>query len=336
VSEAAQIESLDGHLEMGGLDLSRLNKTLHAYTGVQVKDNVGGTLKLRLNRLMLDANPFAQTTGTIELQGGVLGVEGLSSVERLDFTADLEDGRIRLKKVDGNLAGGTFSGAGDIQNIWSSPRLQFQGTLKALELGDLLEQASPSEPQFHGTASGTLVMTGVLAQFFETMQGEGTLQLPNGVLQNMNLLREVFGAISIIPQLSQRLMGRLSPEYQERFNVNRTVFAPIELKYRLQNSALFFDSTRIATEDFELICSGRIQMDETLEARGKIRLHAELSNAIIRSVTELGSLANAKGELVIPVTIKGTLNRWRAFPDVGNLATQFAVKQASQLLQDLL
>jgi hypothetical protein len=173
-------------------------------------------------------------------------------------------------------------------------------------------------------------------QWARSLSGHGTLRVDDPVLVNLNVLRTVFERLSILPGLVQRVEGRLPEAYRAKLAERDTRFAPIHLSAQIEKGWIRFSELEVHSDAFELTGAGRIGLDGTVEARTTLRIDRVLSEAIRRSVHELGALTNADGELELPVMIQGRAPRVAVIPDVNAVASQLVTATAVSILEDLL
>lgn len=287
--------------------------------------------------------------GSLRIQDGVVRV--IDQGARPPVTLELRAVEVALRNIAPGQpmdidAGAALGG--------SSPNLRLRGeltlpgpqtpgaieqarlTIERLPLEAVVPAGGAGEPALHGVLSGELdgrLPTLEPAQAGRSASGSGRLRLAEPVIANLNVLRTVFEKLSIIPGLVQMLEARLPADYQEKLAARDTVLAPIEIALRLRDGWLEFDDAALRTDTFQLSGPGRVGVDGTLQMQTTLRIEPQLSAAIVRSVQELDALANAQGELELPVAIQGRLPRVAVLPDVQGIASRLAVRTAVGLLE---
>lgn len=230
-------------------------------------------------------------------------------------------------RVSGRLTPPSATGAGSVE--------QASVSIERLPLERVLPAAGPSEPQLRGVLTTTLHgSTSTLDQqrLARALSGHGTLKLTDPVLVNLNVLREVFGRLSIIPGLMQTLESRLPPEYQEKLAANDTVLSPIDVSMEVEDGVMRFENLAIRSDTFRLSGDGRVGLDGQIMIRSILSIEPVLSSAILRSVNELKALATQDGELEMPLTIQGQAPRVAVLPDLNYVASKVIVTKAVDVL----
>lgn len=213
-------------------------------------------------------------------------------------------------------------------------------SVERLPLEKILPAAGANVSQVHGTLTTTFEgdLTSLnQAELMRTLTGRGTLKMADPTITNLNILREVFSKFSMLPGLMESLQARLPQEYQAKFAANDTVFAPIDVAARIQDGMLQFDDATCSTDTFTLTGSGQVGIvDHSVSIRSTLRIEPALTAAIIRSVKELQALANASGEMEIPLMLQGTAPQLAVRPDMHYIASKVIATKAVDLLDELL
>lgn len=268
---------------------------------------------------------------------------------------------LRLKRVDGvvrNIAPGTpmdmdlkaAFGAAE-QNLHLSGRLTLpsrthagsleQGTfaVEDLVLQDILPAVRQGVPQLQGRLTVTVDGSAATldpARLGQSIAASGRLKLTEARVANLNVVRAVLEKLSMIPGLLQALEARLPEAYQAKLATPDTVLSPIDAPLRVAAGSLQLDDLLVRSETFALSGSGRVGLDGTMDIRAILRIEPVLSAALIKSVNELQALADAGGQLEIPLTVQGRAPQVAVLPDLNYLASKLIVTKVQDLLGDFL
>ncbi len=277
--------------------------------------------------------------GEINLTNGRLQLAETPSLENLELRAALSFNRIDLRQFSGNLGEGDFSLTGKVDQIISLPLAAFKGTIRNLNLSQLLPSSGQREAGFGGKLG--LVFEGTAAgknedALSKTLGGQGQLDLENGVIQNLNVLREVFNRLSMIPGLVQRLQQRLPAAYQEKLQARDTYLQPVQLPFTVNQGVLYFNNLNVAADSFALAGGQGSISPQLIRVQAVLLIDAELSSALVRSVAELSYLQDREGRLSIPVNIQGPPGHISALPDLQFVASKLAVSKTQEMLSQFL
>jgi hypothetical protein len=208
-----------------------------------------------------------------------------------------------------------------------------------LPLDNILPPPPAGQPALYGTLTTTFQgdLTSLEPrEIIRAISGDGRVQLSDAVIKDVNILREVFAKLSMLPGLVERLQARLPQEYQAKFAMKDTVLGPVDLPVRLAAGTLQMDTLAVSTETFTLTGSGRVGLDGAVNIRSMLRIDPALSEAIVRSVSELQALNLAAGQMEIPLVIQGQAPQIAVAPDMNYIASKVITTKAADLLGDLL
>ncbi len=260
-----------------------------------------------------------------------VSISNLSFTQPIHFRARLAFLAQRQNvSIQGRLHLPTIGSSGSLE------QLRIRG--EKVELARLFPAPSPNETslkgelglEFQGSAQSLLG-----EQFSKTLSGKGNLHLDGLTLVNLNLLREIFRQLTVLPGLLQILESQLPSSYREKLSRRDTAFEPIDVTALVQKESLTFDNFRLATDAFELAGRGTIGLDGRMASTLTLRIEPELSSAIVGSIRELAALLEG-GRFTLPVAISGTLPEVVVLPDVGYVASRVITQKASDVLGDLL
>lgn len=207
--------------------------------------------------------------------------------------------------------------------------------IERLPLELIIPPGRPGEPHLRGILSATLQGSAATlepSRVARAVSGSGQLTLNEPVITNLNILREVFEKISMIPGLLEALEARLPPDYQAKLAARNTVLEPMALSMQLDQGVMRFNEFSARTDTFGLSGSGSVGLDGAVNVQAVLRVAPAFSAALIRSVNELQALSDRHGELAIPLMIQGPAPRIAVLPDVTYLASKLLVTKVQDLL----
>ena len=163
------------------------------------------------------------------------------------------------------------------------------------------------------------------------------LKMEGARLSGVNLLRESFDRLTVLPGLTEALLSQLPPAYAQKLNESDTVFHPMDLILTMEGQQLSFQELRAATDSFELVTGpGQMGFNGSLRFPAQIFIQPDLSAAILRSMKELQILADPAGRISLPVRVEGTLQKPSVLPDLAAIGPKLFSGQAQELIGDLL
>jgi|GEM_PF-6475310 len=200
-----------------------------------------------------------------------------------------------LEDLNGNLWGGHFTGAGQVDLSSGAFPFSTNFTLQKVSIGSVVQQFAPINPdRLTGDASvqiglkGSGGSWGVLAK---TLTGEGRWEVGEGEIKNVNLLNE---SLSILQALDQvQLPADANTRFSSAKGGVRIDAGRIGLNDLLLNNPLF-----------DLSGKGDIGVDGAYRVIGEMKL-AESITQKIRATPAAALLPVQGGRLDIPIEIAG-------------------------------
>lgn len=299
--------------------------------------SIAGDVNLVLDPLSFGVADIPSYTARIDLRGGIFEFkdEGLR-VDGLNAKAVVSPELISIETVKGKLMQGDFSASGSIRTWQASPSLEFNALIQNLLLDSITGGPGVREPYLSGLLSGRVELQGSAADWnglAESVRGKGVMKIDKPRLVNMNLMKEIFNKISILPGLSKTLLERLPPDYSEKFKSDMTEFYPIEFPFNLQNGQIVWNNINLAAEDFQVASSGYVKFLGEYQSISSVFIEPNLSKAMVRSIQELQYLLTPEGWMMIPFTVQGRPpGQPQILPDVGSIASKLAVQKTKEIL----
>ncbi len=294
----------------------------------------------RLGRLPVDPARLDEVEADVRVTDGTVRFSGLAApVESIRLAAAMTGGRIELRSGSATLAGGTLRAGGRIEHLAVQPRTTLTLTAEHLSLERLLPTAAPGVPRLTGTLSASFEGTahGLAAgDITRTLAGTGRLQLADGKIEGLNVLRAVFERLSMLPGLMERLQARLPEASRQRLEARDTVFQPVDLSMTVADGAIELRRLQVESDACALTGAARVGLDGRLSGQVTLAVEPGLSEAIIRSVNELQALADEEGRLSLPVDVQGRLPQVTVLPDLGDVASRLVATKTREWLGSVL
>lgn len=345
-----------GKLTVAAKDLSAVLSELRAELGldpVEVKEvlkmrrdvatagvlfPVEGTLVIESDSLKLDVKGMQDMAARVRFDRGKVRLEALPDpVENISLEAVVTPAVVRVGKFSAVVAGGKIDGQG-AANIGepANPAISFDAKADGLLLERLVPAPKPGEPRLRGRLSAAArgSLTGQRPeQVLRTLSADGTIMIEQGVLENVNVLREVFQQLSVIPGLVERLVARLPENYREKLRAKDTALNIAEIPFSVRDGVARLPRVDGSTDTFRL--TGALGYGLAAgAAQGNVMLtiDPDLSGAMTRSVEELQYLMNERKEVQIPLIIQGIVPKVMVMPDIGSVAARIGAQKVQDVI----
>ncbi|MBI5416292.1 MAG: AsmA family protein [Candidatus Omnitrophica bacterium] len=251
-----------------------------------------------------------------------------------DIHADLQmDERVvDIKEAGFSYASGTVSAHGRLSDYGKANMFMLDCQVADMRVAELVPQekiplwdAGDGPVRLEGRVYGNFNVEGQgtqLAQWQESLKGDGSLDIREAKLTNINLLRFVLDKISFLPDLAQKIDANLPPEYKDKLKTGDTPLEQVTFKADIHDQAAAL-TVDIGADTFLLKANGRIGLDQNLDLAADFYIPEDLSGSMAAAVEELGYFKDQDGKIHIP--FKPYQGKWqdvRIYPDVGRLSKQ--------------
>jgi uncharacterized protein involved in outer membrane biogenesis len=166
------------------------------------------------------------------------------------------------------------------------------GGLQHVDIDQFLSANTSAKGRVSGTAGIKTQLRGTVASpMTRSMFGTASVAVTDGAIHDFQLLAAVYSAL----RLGQR------SERDLRFQSLTATFAVADERATTSDLS-------IRTGELTLAMAGTIGFDQAITMNGTARFSAAKSAEMTRSVKELSALANAAGEIEVPVHVSGTVS----------------------------
>jgi hypothetical protein len=294
-----------------------------------------------IDSLHLDPQGLKEFAAKLRVEGGRLALDSVETpVEDVTLDAVAASDQIQIRSFNADYAGGRIAATGTISNfsaVNAVPLTAVQVNLSNFSLARALPPARDGQPSMEGILSAAFqgtVRGKSSPAILQSLSGQGQVQIQDPVVRNLNVLREVFGKLSMFPGLLNNLQQRLPESYNERLNARDTVLAPIDLPFSAQNGLIAFDRLNLSTDTFQVTGRGSFNTLGQFRSQAVLRIEPELSKALIETRPEFQTISNPQGELEMPLLLQDAPPY--VIPDYQFLASRFAASKTQEFLSNIL
>jgi hypothetical protein len=201
-----------------------------------------------------------------------------------------------------------------------APAWAMEGRVHDLDMGAFLDTVAGRDAKLDGRGRIDAELKGRFEPGFLTrMDGGARLLISNGVLHDFPLLATVNRALRLSEGDGQN-----------------TRFEEISASLTISRGTATTDDLVIQAGHLRTVLSGRIGFDRSLDLRGRAIVSAERVAAAVDSVRELGRLRKASGEIVVPLTITGSLDAPKFDIDMGSVIREGVVDELKRRVRRLI
>ena len=302
-------------------------------------------LSIEMRDMDVTASNIALVNGVpqakLEVRNGSVKLSTMQRpVDSVMIDARMTATQLDVTKCSALIGNGTLEGSAAISDYRARPRIEAKLALRKILLQDVAPPAqAQAEQRLEGALSGDVAIQGTGATWPElrpTLAGQIGARVTEARMTNVNLLREAFNKLSMLPGVVERLEAKLPERHKQLLQQRDTAIRELQLKGRIEQGALILDPLLVATDVGVLNGQGRIELDGRVDVRAMIVLPKDLSSSITQSVKELSALDDDAGSITFPLTVSGQPPQIAVQPDTRYIAQRVVVTKGVELIEQLL
>jgi uncharacterized protein involved in outer membrane biogenesis len=284
------------------------------------------------------AGPFSEPGRLpITVQGHMGPFPGFNAVvDGLDLKLLFAKHEVEIERLSGSTLGGSFAVSGAVG--LGGGRLRLVGEVLQVSVAELtaLRGEQPARPVAgRGSLRFDLQGSGG-ASLMDSLSGTVAVEVFDGVIHDLNLVKELLDRVSGLPGLTRLVSERMEPKYGRLFRSNDTRFEKMKGTCRLAGGRADTDDLEVEAEDFAVRGRGWFRFDRKLDIVGTLLMSRRFSDDVVADVKQAKYVVDQDGRLAIPFRLRGVLGEARPKPDERQLGQMLerAVKRgaASELL----
>ena len=277
---------------------------------LRVDEPAAASVSVRINRAT------SRLTGSGTLRAPAFTVEPLR-LQQLNAPFVIEGSQLTFTPTTFTINGGSHEGRFTL-TLGDAPAWAMDGRVNDLDVGALLDTVAGRDAKLDGRGRIDAELKGRFEPGFLTrMDGGARMVLSNGVLHDFPLLATVNRALRLSEGDGQD-----------------TRFEQLTASLAIARGTATTNDLVIQAGHLRAVLSGQIGFDRSLNLRGRAIVSAERVAAGVDSVHELARLRKG-GEIVVPLTITGSLDAPKFDIDVGTVIREGVVDELRRRVREL-
>ncbi len=225
---------------------------------------------------------------------------------------------------------------GHLGSFDKTPR--FEG---ALEVDGLdMEPVTPDSYKTKEYISGRLSAKAQISfmgstpdQVQRSLEGQGTVDIKDGALNNRNLVKEVFDRLSSVIDVTSSLGAELPPELGEMLQSRDTPFKSLEVVFALKEGTAKVHEFAVLDPHYRFSGQGTYGLlDRRVDGVMQLLISPTLSAYLIKKIHEMQMLADREGQVMIPFRYTGVYPDAVVQPDVGYVGARLLQQGTDALI----
>ncbi len=335
-NQIVQLKNTKISTDLSSISLSKLQASVSSLKGVQLPEQLAGKFNASMDSLELSP----QGVSFFVIKGGW----SQGSVKLKQLAIPLEDIRLQFQQSENKLSvdeffaklgRGQFAAKATVDDYSGKQNVTGQMNVDGVDLFEVVEQKD-QPVKLAGLVFGkwSIQAQGLEpAKFQQSLSGGGEVDVKNGRLSDMNILKLVLSKISIVPGLAEKLEQSLPDRYKEKLTEKDTVLNKVHLVMTASNGSVTVNPAEIDADSFLLSSMGNVGFDQSYSFNGSLSIPADLSASMISVVPDLQYLLDEQQRILIPVKIKGKGSQINPpMPDLKYLGERIGKRELEKVL----
>lgn len=338
--QTVKIKNIQGSLDLAKVEMEQFFKALPAAKLAKIKGPLSGKIALSMPQAKVGAQGLSDFSLKVNLsEGSVFFEQFLVPVTSIQAEIAANDQDIDVTGFTLSLGQGIITFNASVKDYSSLQRYSLKATMDELRVHEIMDQEG-QDIKVEGIAKGECALEGKgLASLtsFSPDQWSGHLELHDGRLIDINILKIIFSRIDAISGLAERLATELPQEYKDKLQRKDTPLSEVILTTTMDRDVISLKKAELKSDVFWLSGQGAMDKDLNCEIQTQFFIPKDLSQSMIRSVEELGFLLDNEQRIVIPVIVSGQMpDQLRYLPDMAYITRRFIEHQGRSQLERLL
>jgi hypothetical protein len=336
-NQQVRVDDLKVQSDLSDLVLEQIYQSVPAVQGLGLKGGLAGRVEGNIHPMIVGAEGLLVLSSDVRLTGGKVQMESLPvPIENVNILIEATETDARIKEMTVPFASGQVDVSGRVMDYLKEQKFLGEVSIQGVDLS-LLTAGAGLPVNIQGRLYGDFKAQGrgfVKEALESSLVGEGTLEVKEGRLADINILNVVLSKISFIPDLAAKVEQSLPEQYKEKLKRKDTVLEKVVLETRVLNNELVVNRAEINADGFLVTAQGKLGFNQDLSVTADLYIPEELSAAMAGAVQELSYFIDEQHRIHIPLKpYQGKLDRFQMYPDVEDVVKRAFKNRAAEELR---
>jgi hypothetical protein len=284
----------------------------------------------------------------VQLQGTATSAGGtLANVDYSDMKASIgsSSDRVDINSFSAKTLGGTVEGEGAFVTNTDPPRFEVTTRVRSVNLAQYFAYKVKGIPHFiDGTIDLDLNLAGAGKEWEAvkpTLTGGGGAVVLRGALLNVNIVNDLLYGLERelgqLPLIDRSAFDRVRQKNPKMFSSSNTAFNDLRGDIRIENGRVHSKGLVLKSSDYEIFGEGWVSFDSQMHLNTTIVFSSAATQNLISELKAFKYLTNDRGQLVLPVSLTGSLTKpGLGFGALAKKIQDSAIDSAADKLKDKL
>ena len=302
--QSVTLKDTTAQTDLSTLSMVGLKASVAVLKDVPLPEKLKGDLNVAIAQADAGPKGLSALSGNGSLKNWEVKFKGLAlPVRGWETNFKMTESWFTIAELQAALGKGQIAAKVDVVDYMTRQDFDFSAEMKGLNLAEIMDQKD-APVKVEGLVYGNIKARGRAADI-TSITGDGSFEVKEARLKDLNVLKTVLDKISFLPNVSSRVEAKLSENYKQKLKNKDTDIKKITALCVIAGGAATLDP--ISVESDEFIFSGKCQagFDQKYTLDGKVKIPTELSLAMGEGIDELKYLYDENSNISLPVYVTG-------------------------------
>lgn len=333
------LKDVKAKADLSALSMDALRHLIPQLEGIPLPEIKSGTLSVSIDLFEAGQQGLIALNGQGALTKGSLKMKELAvPIEPIEASLTMSESVVALSKASFNLGKGKAELSGNISDYLLKQDYSLKVALKDIDLNECVNQ-SAYPIKIKGLIFGDLELKGEGFNpntALSKLTGNGWLEIKEGQLTDINVLKMVLDKLSFVPNLATVLEAGLPERFKESLRKKGTIVTSFKTTIGISNSSVAIQSMNMDAETFSFQGNGRVGFDQIYSFDGSFTIPRDLSSRMTAAVPEMEYLLDEAKQIRFPLKISGKGASVSFMPDIKQIGVSAIKQKGRQELEKVL
>ncbi len=325
--------------DLSTLSVDKLRRFIPQLKEVPLPQAQSGELSASIELFEVGPQGLSALKGQGVLTKGSLRMKELAvPIESIQGNFSLSESTITLNSLSLSLGKGKVELSGNLDDYILKQNYSVKAKANGIELAECINQAA-FPIKMKGVVFSDLALNGQGFDpniFLSKLSGNGTLEIKEGRLTDINILKMVLDKLAFVPNLAEVLEASLPDRFKEKIRQKDTIVTAFKANIGISNGSIVIQPMNMKADGFLFQGSGTIGFDQSYAFNGSFIIPQDLSTKIIGVVSEMEFLLDEAKQIHFPLKVSGKGASVSFFPDVKQMGITAIKYKGRQELEKVL
>jgi len=211
------------------------------------------------------------------------------------------------------------------------PDQNYSVKVTAINIADLIDQSA-----YPVKINGLIFSDFNIKNQTANLAGSGKVEIIEGKLIDINVLRTVLDKLALVPNLAVALEEKMPERYKESLNSKDTVITNCNAALEITGDGVQIKSINTETQAFKFQGNGVVGFNQEYSFSGAFEIFKDLSSVMVEAVPEMGYLLDDSSQISFPLTVLGKGASVSFRPDIKQMGITAIKNRGRQELEKVL